>query len=161
MAWTKREFVQQAFSEIGLSNYAFDLSPEMLNDGLRRLDSMLAGWQNNGIRLGYPTSSKYDGSDLDQDSNIQDIYNEAVYLNLALRLAPSYGRQVLPDTKDNAKKAYDGLLLACTKPPESRHMTMVSGAGNRQVGYFNTSFIPTPKEPITTGDDGILNLGEL
>ena len=30
MAWTKRQIVTQAFEEIGLASYVFDLEPEQL-----------------------------------------------------------------------------------------------------------------------------------
>ena len=42
--WTKREFITQAFEEIGLAAYVFDLTPEQLNSALRRLDAMVGGW---------------------------------------------------------------------------------------------------------------------
>ena len=42
MGWTKRQFVTQAFEEIGLASYVFDLTPEQLQSALRRLDAM--GW---------------------------------------------------------------------------------------------------------------------
>mgnify|MGYP003525752305 CR=1 FL=1 len=53
MGWTKRQFVTQAFEEIGLAAYVFDLTPEQLQSALRRLDSMMASWNAKGIRLGY------------------------------------------------------------------------------------------------------------
>ena len=30
MGWTKRQFIEQAFDEIGLASYAFDLGPEQM-----------------------------------------------------------------------------------------------------------------------------------
>jgi hypothetical protein len=30
MAWTKRDFITQAFEEAGLGSYVFDLTPEQL-----------------------------------------------------------------------------------------------------------------------------------
>lgn len=54
MGWTKRQFVTQAFEEIGLASYVFDLTPEQLDSALRRLDTMIASWNALGIRLGYP-----------------------------------------------------------------------------------------------------------
>lgn len=157
MSWTKRQFIEQGFAEIGLAKYNFDLSPEMYQDGLTKLDAMISAWQNSGIRLGYPITD----NDLDVDSNIPIQYNEAVYLNLAVRLAPSYGKQVMADTKVNAKAAYDGLLIEMTKPQPLQNQATVSGAGNWQSGYIRDEFITQPKEPITTGQDGILNIGDL
>ena len=48
MGWTKRQFVAQAFEEIGLASYVFDLTPEQLQSALRRLDTMMAAWNALG-----------------------------------------------------------------------------------------------------------------
>jgi hypothetical protein len=55
MSYTKRQFVDAAFEEIGLASYVFDLTTEELLPRLvRRLDAMMAQWNAKGIRLGYP-----------------------------------------------------------------------------------------------------------
>ena len=103
MGWTKRQFIEQAFDEIGLASYAFDLTPEQMQSALRRLDTMIAAWNALGIRLGYPLPSSPQDSDLDEQTNVPDRSNEAIYTNLAIKLAPSYGKQVMPDTKARPK----------------------------------------------------------
>ena len=60
MSWTKRQFVLSAFEEIGIGSYNFDLSPEMLDMGRKRLDAMMATWNAKGIRLAYPIPSNPD-----------------------------------------------------------------------------------------------------
>jgi RNase H-fold protein (predicted Holliday junction resolvase) len=54
VGYSKRQFVEAAFAEIGLASYAFDLQPQDLEQVLRRLDAMMAEWNAKGIRLGYP-----------------------------------------------------------------------------------------------------------
>ena len=39
MAWTKRDFITQAFEEAGLGSYVFDLTPEQLQTALRKLNA--------------------------------------------------------------------------------------------------------------------------
>ena len=56
MGWTKREYIEQAFEEIGLASYVFDLTPEQLQSALRKLDAMLAEWNAKGLRLGLSTA---------------------------------------------------------------------------------------------------------
>jgi hypothetical protein len=46
MGWTKRQFITQAFEEIGLAAYVFDLTTEQLQSALRRMDAMVAGWNS-------------------------------------------------------------------------------------------------------------------
>ena len=54
MAYTKRDIVNQAFGEIGMADYVFDLQPQQLDSALRQLDMMMATWNGKGIRIGYP-----------------------------------------------------------------------------------------------------------
>jgi len=155
MGWTKRQFVTQAFEEIGLAAYVFDLTPEQLESALRRLDSMMASWNAKGIRLGYPIPASPDGSDLDQETNVPDSSNEAIYTNLGIRLAPGFGKTVSPDTKAMAKMAYDTLLSRAAMPPEQQLPgTMPSGAGNKPWRTYDNPFLNKPVDPLLAGEDG-------
>ena len=102
MGYSKRQFVAAAFEEIGLASYAFDLQPQQFESALRRLDAMMASWNALGIRLGYPLPSSPQFSDLDAQSEVPDSANEAIITNLAVKIAPGYGKQVMPDTKATA-----------------------------------------------------------
>ena len=131
MGWTKRQFVLQAFEEIGLANYTFDLQPEQLNSALYKLDAMLATWNGLGIRLGYPLPSSPQEGTLDTQTNVPDSANEAIYTNLAIRIASGFGKTVLPDTKITARAAYLVLLQRATLPQEMQVRGLPSGAGNK------------------------------
>lgn len=156
MSWTKRQFVVQAFEEIGYASYTFDLEPEQLQAALRRLDSMMATWNGIGLRLGYPVPLSPENSDLDEETLVPDAANEAVYTNLALRIAGIVGKQVLPSTMMIARKAYTDLLLKIAQPIEQQLPgTMPSGAGNKPWRDDNP-FIDRPADPVTTGGDGPL-----
>ena len=111
MAWTKREFVVAAFGEIGLASYVFDLTPEQLQAALVRLDSMMATWNGQGIRLGYPLPSTPGASSLDDATNVPDSANETIFQNLGIRVAPGYGKSVSPDTKVSAMKGYNAMQI--------------------------------------------------
>lgn len=155
MGWTKRQFVTQAFEEIGLASYVFDLTPEQLDSALRRLDSMIAAWNALGIRLGYPLPSIPDDSDLDEQTNVPDSSVEAIYTNLAIKLAPSYGKQVMPDTKATAKESYNTLLSIAAMPMQQQMpSTMPAGAGNKPWRISDTPFLTPPTDPVLAGRDG-------
>jgi hypothetical protein len=159
MAWSKREFVVQAFEEIGIANYNYDLSPEMFMTALRRMDAMLASWNVKGIRIGYPLPSTPNSSDLNQSTNVPDSANEAIYLNLGIRLAGGFGKAVSMELKQNAKAALDGLYLIAAQPIEMQFPnTMPAGAGNKPWRYSENPFLNTPTDPITTGPDGVLSI---
>jgi hypothetical protein len=142
MSWTKRQFVEQAFEEIGLAAYTYDLTPEQLQSGLRRLDSMMALWNGKGIKINYPLPSSPDSSDLDEKTDVPDQANEAIYTNLALKIAPSFGKQVSADTKISAKTGLDWLMTLAAQPIERQlPTTLPAGAGNKTWRYDGDPFI--------------------
>jgi hypothetical protein len=155
MGYSKRQFVSAAFEEIGLASYAFDLQPEQLQSALRRLDSMMADWNGKGIRLGYPLPSSPQFSDLDAESEVPDSANEAIITNLAVKIAPGYGKQVMPDTKATAKETYNTLLSRAAVPLEQQLPgTMPSGAGNKPWRVYDDPFLRPPVDPVLAGQDG-------
>ena len=94
MTWTRRMIVEQAFDELALAGYIFDLTPEELQSCRRRLDTMIAAWAGNGVQLSYAYSD--DANALEQQSGLPMVDLEAVYLNLAVRTAASSGSRSSP-----------------------------------------------------------------
>jgi hypothetical protein len=158
MSYTKRQFVEEAFAELGMANYTFDLQPQQLDTALRRLDAMMATWNAKGIRLGYPLPSSPQDSDLDTETQVPDSANEAIVANLAIRIAPQYGKQVQIDTRTTAKLGYDTLLARATFPSEQQFpRTLPLGAGQKPWRY-DTPFMPGPVDPVLAGPDGPIEL---
>jgi len=157
MGYSKRQFIEAALAEIGLASYAFDLQPEQLEAARRRLDAMMADWNGKGIRLGYPIPvSPQDGS-IDEETNVPDSAYEAIICNLGIRLAPSYGKQVMNETKATAKQGYDTLMQRATAPLEQQFPnTMPSGAGNKPWRVYDNPFLRPPVSPVEAGPDGPL-----
>ena len=145
MSWTKRQFVVEAFDEIGFASYIYDLEPERLEKALRSMDSMVATWNAKGIRIGYPLPSSQSASSLDQETNVPDSANDAITLNLAVRIAPSLGKVVSQETKQFAKDAYNALLVKLAHPIEMQLPSMPSGAGNKTT---DRQFLPQPTDEI-------------
>jgi P22 tail accessory factor len=142
MSWTKRQIIMQALSSIGLASYSFDADPEQLQNACRRLDTMMATWNARKLFLSYPLPGSPENTDLDTESNIPDSATEAVYLNLAVRIAPSYGKSVMPETKQFAFEAFQAVLLANIRTYEQRLPgTMPAGAGNKSAGIDREIFI--------------------
>jgi len=159
MGYTKRQFIDMALEEIGVASYEFDISPEELQSALKKLDAMMATWNARGIRCGYPIPSSPENSTLTEETNVIDAANEAIYLNLAVRIAPSLGKMAMRDTKVNAKASYKSLMNVCSETQEMQFpRTLPRGQGNKNFGNrnFNKFFVET--DPITVGRDAILNL---
>ncbi len=156
MGWTKRQFVMAAFEEIGLAADVFDVQPSQLASALRRLDAMMGEWNGRGIRVGYPLVSSPSSSSLDTDTQVPDSAIEAVFLNLAVRIAPGYGKEVLPSTKASAIRGYNTLLARAVKPIEQQFPgSMPRGAGQKPW-RFDEPFLPEPTDPLLAGEDGPL-----
>lgn len=152
--WTKRQLIQQAFAEIGLGSYSFNLPPERFQSAMSTMDTMMAEWNSLGIRLGYQLASTPTSGDLDQPSGIPDEANSAVYLMLAVRIAPSFGKTVQRETAVSAKMAYSALLSKAQSQEVAQRQfpsTLPVGAGNR---FFGRRFFPVPTDPIAAGPDG-------
>lgn len=156
MGYTKRQFVNGAFEEIGLAGYVFDLQPDQLQGAMRRLDAMMAEWNAKGIRLGYPLPGSPNAGDLDTETNAPDSTWEAIITNLAIRIAPGYGKVVAVETKAIAKDAYNTLLQRSAFPLEMQFpTTMPTGAGNKPW-ELDGEFPYQPIDPVEAGPDGPL-----
>lgn len=157
MGYSKQQFVHAALEELGLAAYVFDVQPEQLESAMRRLDSMMAEWNGRGIRLGYPIPGSPEFSSLDEPSNVPDSANEAIITNLAIKLAPSYGKQVSAQTMSAAAVAFQTIMQRSIEDVEMKLPgNMPTGAGNkRQYGYVYG--YTTTQDPVNAGGDGPIN----
>lgn len=153
MSFSKRQFIQEAYGELNMASFVFDLDPDIIQRALRRLDSMMAEWNGRGIRLAYPIPTSPGDSDLDELTQVPDWANEAVILNLSVRLAPGHGKTVSPQTLAAAKNALDAVLARAAMPPEIQITGLPRGAGAK--GRLST-FLPGPTDTLTAGPDGPL-----
>ena len=160
--WTKRELVLQAFGELALYGYDFELTPEELETGRIKMDAMLAEWQALGINIGYSLPSTMNGSDLDDQSGIPDTANSAVYTNLAQRLAAGFGKAVPRELAMAARQGYKPLLWAAARPTQQQlPNTLPVGAGNKPWRYARGPFFGTPDPTqVRQADNGNLDFLE-
>lgn len=158
--WTKRELVNQAYGELALQGYEFDITPEEVVLAIKRMDSMVAMWGKYGIRIGYALPTSPGDSDPDQDSGIPDTAAEAVYLNLAIRLAGGQGKTLSPSTMMTARQAYDTLLFDAAQPIEQQFRpNLPRGAGNKPWRVIDNPFLPTvDNAPLGVSSGGNLEI---
>jgi hypothetical protein len=150
--WTKQQIIEQAYDELALAGYVYDLDPDQLESALRRLDTMMAAWSAVGISLGYLLPASPDDSNLDDASGIPDTAIEAAYMNLAVKIAASRGKNLTPQTLAAARRGYDQLLGAAARAaarPVPMPNTLPRGAGNKPW-RTGTPFFPGPAETLDT-----------
>lgn len=154
--WTKGAVVKKAFESMGLAAYVFDLSPDELQSAVQSMDMMIASWNGRGIRLAYALESDPDGASVDQASGLADSDIECVVCNLAVRLAPSYGKTTPPEIGRTARETFDAMLSRSTEMPTVQMpRTMPMGAGYKrrnQRPFFS------PADPVDAGNDGEITL---
>lgn len=143
---TKGDILDAAFAELALSDDAgFELTPGERTRALRRLDGMLATWAAKGVRVSYSFPANDNSSDENDASGLPDSAFETVALNLARRIAPSFGKTLNPETLKNAREGYDTLLWQAAHPVEQQlPHTMPRGMGNKPWRTINRVFIPRP-----------------
>jgi len=147
---TKRDIIEAAFSELGISNN-FDVDPVELTAALGKLNGLMSAWNARNIRVGYVP-----GTDIDAESGIGDTAEEAVKLNLALRLCPGVGKVPSPDLKRDARLAYLALLTQTVEViPVQLPSHTPAGAGNRR--FTTRNFLQTPTAPVDVGSGGAID----
>ena len=128
-----------------MAAYAYDADPSDLQDALSDLDAMMAEWETKSIDIDWPLSSNPPtDADIEADSLAPLSAVSAIFLNLAVRIAPDIGKTVSTELAGQAKAAFDALQGAHTKPPRRRLQGLPSGAGARRTGYGSTGFNPLP-----------------
>jgi P22 tail accessory factor. len=88
-----------------------------------------------------------------------DTSLEALYLNLAVRLAPGYGKTPSPDTKSLASTAYKTLLGQSAQPVPMQidNMAVPAGAGYKYWRGSMQPFLDPPQDNLDAGDDSGLD----
>lgn len=152
---TKGDLVNAAYEEIGLAGYVFDIQPEEVQTGVRRLERFMLMLDGRGVRLGYNAAASASQANANDDSGIPDWAEDAIVPLFALRLAPTIGKQVHPDTRLAARKGLNALLVGTYEIPSMqmpRHLPI--GTGNRR-NVKNQNFF-APSDRISTRLDDLL-----
>jgi hypothetical protein len=150
MQITKRVLIEDAFDDCSL--WDGQLQPEHIQKALRQLDQMVARWNSQGVRLRYDFYTNYQNSSLDDVLNVPDEALEALRMQLAKRIAPSFGKQLDRSYRVDADKAYNDLRLKRSKPGVLQlPSTMPRGSGHKTHKTNQRRFYGTPIEPLDSG----------
>jgi hypothetical protein len=152
--YSKRGLIDQAFAELGLASYVFDLEPAQVQQAAARLDQIAAIAQQSGLSFGYPNGED-DSVDVNTVLPIPLAVCAWLVLRLAITLAPSMGKTVQPSTVVGEAHAYNAVLTRFAKPIEQQMPeTMPYGSGNKFQAAFGRRFYPRPTSPLTLDGSG-------
>ena len=159
--WTKGQIIAEAFGELALANFDFDITPEEEAAACRKLNAMMATWSVQGLHLGFHMNADGSAADLDEPSGLQMYAIEAVVQNLAVRLAASKGKILPISTKANAKAAFDAVMSKVASEQVQQQQLAAGtprGAGRKPWRTINQPFTPTPDtSPLQSAPDGGLS----
>jgi hypothetical protein len=136
---TKGALGARALHHLGIANYVFDVESEETISTLKTLDSMIAEWQAKLNDMGYIQPATNGTSQPSDPAGIDEAMVEAVAANLALRVAPSYGKTTSGELRAMAR---DGRSFVFSSYSRARAVEIPSylplGAGNRrQIRIFH------------------------
>jgi len=136
---TKRDIVSMAYEECALSGYEFDVTPDELFTGLRKLDALMAQWKAESIDLSYNAPVVFGQGDLEDLSGIPDAAINAVAIALARRICPQMGKSMSAESRGALNSAMITVRALTARTPEMGYPRNVPrGSGNR---YLN-SWLP-------------------
>lgn len=141
--WTKRTLVEEAYAELALANWVWDLQPEEIQWAVNRMDMMLSLWAAKGINVGYPLSDG-SGSDPEQSCEVLAFAVPAIVLNLARSIATGKGKQLsqIPETLRAARDALSFLETMAAQPGTlQKPYYLPVGAGSKPWRYYWGPFI--------------------
>ncbi len=130
---TKRSLIGQAYIEVALNGWEYDIGPEELEKALVRLDMLSSELVLRGIDINYNAPSAIGFGDLDDELGCPDGAFFGLAILLAKRLCPSMGKKLSMESRE-ALDAAEKALRASAKmlvPNMRLARSTPLGSGNR------------------------------
>ena len=139
---TGTEIIKDAMKELGVVSVVSPPAPENIEDGRKKLNSMLEMWLSRSIVIA-TSPLKIAADDLNEPADCRN----GIVTNLALELAPlfSNGKQIVTqELRSNARRDFNriqNLYRSVTIPKKVLSSTTPAGAGNSQGdGFYGQTF---------------------
>jgi hypothetical protein len=125
----KSYFARQALRKLGIRADEFSVDNDELRDGLCELENMMANWDGRGLRFSYQFASDPENVDPHSESNVPDWTHDAIIWQLAMRLAPDYGK-ASDNLRAQASASLNTLYMSLDVPEIQYERNMPIGSGN-------------------------------
>lgn len=112
---TGTSIIERAHRLIGTKAQGQTIAAERTAASLEALNAMLTRWEADGVALGFSALSAATAT-----MPIPAEADEAVAYNLAVMIAPEYGKVAPPDVQAIAANGYNALLRDVIKPEPVR-----------------------------------------
>lgn len=153
---TKRQLVEQAYTECALNGWELDITPEEKSVALTRLDMLMNELEGRGLALDYNFPVALGGGDLDEILGCDDQAFYALAVLLAERIAPTMGKVQSLASRQALESAMKALRAMATVLVPSMQFANGTpwGSGNRP---WATRYAYVP--PVTATDPSALDGG--
>ena len=144
MAEFAGDIIKSALQEILVQASEAPLEPDEIQDALTYMNRFMTQIAAQGTNLGYTKVT----SPTDPITIPDGALNGLVF-ELAIRLAPQFGKQVSPDLRQNAKDGRDAMRRIAVFVRSSKFPgTLPVGSGNEcaEATYLDDRFFPHQKE---------------
>jgi hypothetical protein len=128
MSITNVQLIGDALRELNVISEIQTPSPEQGAHALRKLNQMMAEWEEAGVRLEY-----FAQTIMSEDCPIPAYAESGVTAHLATRIAGTYGAEVSIATAAAATRGYETILRTAMNAalPVSLMLTRPRGSGDR------------------------------
>jgi len=147
-AFTKRQLVEQAFSECALNGWEYDITADEKDTALTRLDTLMWELLGRGYDLGYNFPGVIGGGDLDDAAGIPPQAFNACSIMLATRLCPTMGKTQAAESRRAMTEAMRAIVGYQTLGTMQLSRGTPIGSGNKPWATRNP-FTLTDETGIT------------
>lgn len=132
---TKRQLVEQMFTECGLNGWEYDITPEEQSAALTRLDMLMWELHGRGIELGYNFPTVMGGGDLNDELGCPDQAFYGLATLGAERLCPTMGKTMSKESRIALTSAMKAVRSAASVlvPPAKLAPGTPLGAGHKSI----------------------------
>lgn len=145
---TAKSVIESALLEIVVHSANQELDPSEFQTGVLYLNRLMAKWDADGYALGYTVVSN-----LSDPITVNDGVIAGIVKNLAIALAPQYGKAVPPELSRGAADGFRVIQkLSINLIPTPFPTTLPIGSGNE--GFRTDRHFFPPVEPAILTEQG-------
>lgn len=127
---TRSLIMSRSFGRLAMGDYEFDIGAEEKAAARTSLDGMMAEWLGEGLDLGFVPSTDEENDAVDIAT--PDWASQAIWSNLAVRMAADFGKMPGAALIRDAKRGFDLVKSQAQIIPRQRSgKSVIHGGGDR------------------------------
>lgn len=141
---TKIDFINSAYSRLRISGLTRNPTPEDTALALDRLENMAAGWKEKNMCAGYNLEVD---PDVNSPHNVDRKYWDAYESNLAVRLAPDFGKQVSAELRLEQTTSLSRLASGTATITKTPYPSRQPRGSKSRLNRYQRYYVPDDQAP--------------